>query len=91
MSGQSIFGKFDVDVPMPAGTAIPPRSSFQSRWAFGDRVHIDDDRDLQGRVIGFNFSCARSEEIHVAWMHNGVSYSAWFQDWRLTAAAARNG
>ena len=65
-----------------------PRSRYSSPFALMDRVHIDGDTSLRGHVTAL---CWRSEDDHtveVSWMHNGVSYAAWFQAWRLTLVDA---
>jgi len=65
-----------------------PRSRYSSPFAFMDQVHIDGDTALRGHVTAL---CWRSEDGHtveVSWMHNGISYAAWFQTWRLTLVDA---
>ena len=65
-----------------------PRSRYSSPFALMDRVHIDGDTSLRGHVTAL---CWRSEDGHtveVSWMHNGISYAAWFQAWRLTLVDA---
>lgn len=71
------------NLPMPTG-AKQPRSQFVSEFAFGDRVQIDGDNDLKGRVTGFWWTAPEIHTIEVTWLANGDVKTAWFSGWRLT-------
>lgn len=75
-----------ISIEMPPGAQAPPRSVFRAEFAFGDRVHVDDDRDLIGRVVGFCWASGDGCTTKVAWMHNGAAHEGWFQPWRLVLA-----
>lgn len=60
-------------------------AQFGSPWAIGDRVHMDDDRDLVGRVTGLCWREA-GHTVEVSWVHNGAAQCSWFDHWRLTVA-----
>jgi len=79
----SIMPRSDLKIPMPAGVKPPPRSVFHSAFAYGDRVHIDTDKDLIGVVTAFLWRDGEGHTVEVCWFHNGADHSAWFQPWRL--------
>lgn len=58
----------------------------ESRFDFGDKVHIDQDKSIQGVVIGFKWMTKDAVIVEVAWMANGSSHDGWFDDWRLSFA-----
>jgi hypothetical protein len=63
-------------------------SYFNSRYEFGDFVHIDGD-DLVGRVTGFCWQANEGHTVQVSWLHSGDAKVAWIQDWRLSPSALR--
>ena len=75
----------NLDIPMPHGVAVPPRSKFLSRWAFRDRVHIDNDSSIIAVVTGMSFS-ESGLKVCCNWFSNGDSKEAWFEEWRLSEA-----
>ena len=58
---------------------------FAPYFNFGQRVHIDSDRDLVGVVTAFCWRDSDSHSVEVSWIHNGVSHNAWFHPSRLKA------
>ena len=74
-----------VTIPMPIGTQPPARSRFVSRWAFRDKVHVDDDRSITAIVTGFSFS-ESGVKVCLNWFANGDNKEAWFEEWRLSEA-----
>ena len=60
--------------------------TFQSEWAFRDRVWIDGEGSIVGFVTGILFRETRDPVVEVSWMHNGDAKVAWFEEWRLVAA-----
>jgi hypothetical protein len=56
---------------------------FESRWNFRDRVYLDNDNSIVGFITAFQFREERPPMIEVAWVHNGDSRAAWFEEWRL--------
>jgi hypothetical protein len=73
-----------INIPMPP-VKPPPRAIFRSAFALGDRVHIDDDRDLIARVTGFLWGHEEGAQLRLSWMSNGDAKEAWFPVWRVTA------
>jgi hypothetical protein len=55
-----------------------------SKFAFGDRVIIDNDKSLVAVVTAFSFRLHGYAQIEVAWVHNGDTKSAWIEAWRLS-------
>jgi hypothetical protein len=53
-----------------------------------DRVLIDGDTSLRGRVIALSWRSEDGNTVEVSWIHNGISHAAWFQSWRLTLVEA---
>lgn len=60
-------------------------STFRNRFAFGDRVIIDDDDSLVVRVSAFQYRNEKSI-VEVGYVHNGDAKVAWIEEWRLSAA-----
>jgi hypothetical protein len=60
-------------------------SEFATRFAFGQAVRIDGDHTLVGRVTGFHWSAADDHKVEVQWLYNGLSYTSWFHESRLSA------
>lgn len=58
----------------------------QSRWSFGDRVHIDGDSSITAVVTAICFRPDRAAVMEISWFHDGDSKSAWIEDLRLTNA-----
>ncbi len=59
----------------------------ECRWSFRDRVWLDGEGSIEGIVTGFQFDGEdHAPLVAVSWIHNGEAKSAWFQDWRLSAA-----
>ncbi len=56
-----------------------------SRFGYGDRVIIDDDSSLVGRVTGFFFR-GPLIFVEVSWVHNGDARSQNIEEWRLEKA-----
>ena len=56
---------------------------FESEFSFGQRVCVDQDRDLVGFVTGFLWKDSDGHSVEVSWMHNGAAHTGWFQPWRL--------
>jgi hypothetical protein len=60
---------------------------FRSDFDLFDKVMIDDDRSLIGKVTSFQFrpisdgGCSRT--VEVSYIHNGSSHSAWVETARL--------
>ena len=54
----------------------------------GDKVHIADYPDIEGRVIGLSY---RNEGIThcVVWWQNGERKQEWVHDWELRAVAEK--
>jgi hypothetical protein len=80
----SAISMTSLQIPMPDGVKPPPRSQFVTEFAFGDRVQIDGDNDLKGRVTGFWWTAPEIHTIEVTWLANGDVKTAWFSSWRLT-------
>jgi hypothetical protein len=59
------------------------KERLETDYAFGERVHIDGDRDLVAVVTGF---CWRKQahEVEVSWFCNGDLKTVWVADWRLS-------
>lgn len=51
----------------------------------GDRVHIDEDKSIKGRVIGILVR-EGGVEYDVAWFNNGAQVTAWIASFRLSEA-----
>lgn len=56
-----------------------------SPFTFGDRVILDGDSSLIARVTAVLFRYEYCQ-IEIAWLHNGSSYSAYVDNWRLSPA-----
>lgn len=58
------------------------RASFPSPFDIGDKVIIDDAKDMPAVVIGVRFH-QHNTLIQVAWLHNGDNKEAWIEAFRL--------
>lgn len=58
-------------------------ASYQSAYALGDLVYMDNCASIRGVVTAF---CWRVEnpQVEVSWFNSGSSISAWFPEWRLS-------
>ncbi len=56
----------------------------KSTFDIRDRVVIDGDGSITGVVIAIRWTGENMPEYHIAWMHEGRSESAYFDEWRLT-------
>jgi hypothetical protein len=86
MPVSSVIPKSGLEVTMPAKAS--PRTRFSSEFSFGDRVRIDGDNDLNGRVTGFWWTADDAYTVEVTWLANGDVKSAWFCGWRLTRVSS---
>ena len=59
--------------------------TYNSRFAIGDRVHIDDDNSITARVVGLRF-LSTGHDVEVAWISNGDFKDIWLDAWRLSPA-----
>ncbi len=57
---------------------------YESPFEIGDKVYIDDDRDLVAWVNGVMWHYSDGHSIEVSWMHNGDSKMCWLNFNRLT-------
>jgi hypothetical protein len=58
-------------------------TAFTSRFAIGDRVYIDGDKDLVAVVVGHWFSDGGTEKVSVSWVSNAELKEEWVAHWRL--------
>lgn len=57
---------------------------FETPFNFGDCMTIDGDRNgIIGTVTGFTFRKSSYYSVEVSYVANGISSSAWIEDWRL--------
>ena len=66
---------FDVRSPMPRA-AQPPKVSYTSPFAIGDRVHVGDDDATVATVTAILWR-VEAPQIEVSWMHNGALQCVW--------------
>lgn len=62
-------------------------ATFHSDWAFGARVHIDEDLSFTAVVTGLIFRPGMQyPAVEVSWMHDGRPFTGVFDAWRLSDA-----
>ena len=64
--------------------------TFDAPFTFGQRVYLDDDRELIAIVTGLMWRDCDGVSVEVSYLHNGDAKSAWMHPWRLTLAPARD-
>ena len=59
---------------------------FKSRYAPGDKVHIDGQEEITAIVIAVTFTGSTDNYYDVAWFSNGSQQSLRLDDWRIKKA-----
>lgn len=67
-------------------------TTLHSPFNFKQPVHIDNDDSITAYVTGFEFWLDKTPFIQVSYIHNGINYSPWIEEWRISAkpTAAKN-
>ena len=92
MAAGSSFPHFAVDVPMPQSVQPPPRATFASPFAIGDRVTLAHD-DSHALVMVVTALSWRTEmpQVEVTWTNAGALQTAWVSPALLRLAPDRPG
>lgn len=62
-------------------------TTFLSHFNYGEKVLMDDHKDIVGTIVSFWFKDHDICNIEVSWFHNGELRYGWFAHYRLTLIA----
>lgn len=56
---------------------------YECEFGVGDKVFMEDDPSILGRVLAVEFRGGSAMAVEVGWMHSGDARKTWFEVWRL--------
>ena len=82
---EALNGAADLLVKAPSALVVIPHRFVWDEMSIMDRVWIDGEGSIEGRVTALSFSNIEGPPVvEVSWLHNGEAKSSWFASWRLT-------